>query len=71
MILDCFKNSLTNNIYIYTVVITVCLFVCPIITREPFDQFASNFDWGGKRTEMFLAWFRNSKLSGFTLIEKV
>ena len=26
-------------------VISVCLFVGPIITCEPFDRFASNFDW--------------------------
>ena len=26
-------------------VISVCLFVGSIITREPFDRFASNFDW--------------------------
>ena len=26
--------------------ISVCLFfVCPIITREPLDRFASNFNW--------------------------
>ena len=24
----------------------VCLFVFPIITQEPLDRFASNFDWG-------------------------
>jgi len=31
---------------IYKVVISVCLFVCPIITQEPLNRFASNFDWG-------------------------
>ena len=31
-------------IYIYKVVISVSLFVCPIITREPLDRFALNFD---------------------------
>ena len=33
-------------IFMYKVVISVCLFVCPIITHEPVDRFASNFDWG-------------------------
>jgi len=33
-------------IYIYKVVISVCLFVCPIITHEPLDRFASKFNWG-------------------------
>ena len=32
--------------YIYKDVISVCLFVCPIITQEPLDQFAANFDLG-------------------------
>jgi len=34
-------------IYIYKVVISVfvCLFVCPIITEEPLNRFASNFNW--------------------------
>ena len=27
--------------YIYKDVISVCLFICPIITHEPFDRFAS------------------------------
>ena len=33
-------------IYIHKVVISVCLFVCPIITQKPLDRFASSFDWG-------------------------
>ena len=33
------------HIYIYKVVISVCLFVCSIITQEPLNRFASNFDW--------------------------
>ena len=32
--------------YIYKVVISVCLFVCPIKTQETLDRFASNFNWG-------------------------
>ena len=36
----------TVILYIYKVVISVC----PIITREPLDGFASNFDWGTRET---------------------
>lgn len=36
-------------LYIYKVVISiclpVCLFECPIISNEPLDRFVSNFDW--------------------------
>ena len=32
--------------YIHQVVISVCLFACLIITQEPLDRFASNFDKG-------------------------
>ena len=51
------------SIYIHIVVIYVCLFVCllvcPIITREPFNRFSSNFDWElGRTMGMFLAWFK-------------
>ena len=43
----------------------VCLFVCPIITQEPLDWFASNLIWElGRAKKMFLAWFSDSKLSG-------
>ena len=52
-------------IYIYKVVISVCLFVFPIITQEPLDRFASNFDWGTWESRRnVLAWFRDSMLSG-------
>ena len=38
----------------FKVAISVCLFVCPIITQEPSNRFASNFDWGTLNTrEMF------------------
>jgi len=37
-----------SHIYIYKVVISVilsvCLFICPIITQEPLGSFALNFD---------------------------
>ena len=33
------------NLY-NTVEISVCSFVCLIITQEPHDRFASSFDWG-------------------------
>ena len=44
------------KISIYKVVISVCLLVCPIITHEPFNRFASNFDLWTKG--MFLGWFK-------------
>ena len=34
------------NLYIDRVVISVRLFVCPIITQEPLERFALNFDKG-------------------------
>ena len=38
--------------------ISVCLFGWPIITQEPPDRFASNFDWGMEfGITTFLAWF--------------
>ena len=45
-------NSETDNgqrwvpklVYIYKVVISVRMFVCPIITQDPLDRFASNFE---------------------------
>ena len=58
--------SLSNHL-IYKVVISVCL----IITWEPLDRFASNFDWGTRETHgNVLAWFWDPKLSGSTLIAK-
>ena len=67
MCFSCFQTSVLSRqtaqylqqVYIYKVVISVCLFVCPIITQEPMDHFASKFDWGN-----VLAWFGDSKLSG-------
>ena len=37
-------------LYNYEVVISVCLFVCPIITQKPLDRFALNFDRGTRET---------------------
>ena len=37
---------LKKNINMYKGVISVCLFVCPIITQEPLNRFASNLYWG-------------------------
>jgi len=45
--------------------------VFPIITHEPLDRFASNFDLGTRGTQKFKAWLKNSKLSWLTLKEKV
>ena len=36
-------------IFIYSIVISVYLFVCPIIPHEPQDRFTSNFDWGTRQ----------------------
>ena len=50
-------------IYIYKVV------GCPILTHEPLDRFASNFEWGTefrRTTLMFLTWLKNSNFSGLT-----
>ena len=33
-------------IYINKVGFSVCSFVCLIITQDPLERFASNFDWG-------------------------
>jgi len=35
---------------IYKVLISVYLFVFPIITQKPLDRFASNFDWGTRES---------------------
>ena len=45
--------------------------VFPIITHEPLDQFASNFDLGTRGTQKFKSWLKNSKLNWLTLREKV
>ena len=43
----------------------VWMFVYPIMTREPFDQIDSNLIGKlGRAMGMFLAWFKNVKLSG-------
>ncbi len=42
------NNKLGNFklIYTYKIVISVCLYGCPITAQEPLDRFALNFDWG-------------------------
>ena len=52
-------------ILIYIVIISVCLFVCPIITHEPLERFASNFDWGTRENP---GW--DSKFSWYILMWK-
>jgi len=49
------------KIYKYTVLISVCLFVFPIITQEPLDQFAKNFGWGTRENHRNVLW--DSKLN--------
>ena len=45
-------NKQTNRdhnfifIYLSLLSLSVCLYVCVIITQEPLDRFASNFDLG-------------------------
>ena len=38
------KQTDKTNLYIDKVVISVCLFVCPIITHKPLDRVASNLN---------------------------
>jgi len=59
-------------IYKCKVVISVCLFIYPIITHKHLHRFASNFNGELIRTTvMFLAWFWDSKLSGSTFKGKI
>ena len=41
-----------TRIQLYTPsrILSVCLFVCPIITHESLDRFVSTFDWGNTET---------------------
>ena len=55
-------------INICKVVFTVSLFVCPIITYEPHDRFASHFDLG--TTGIFLARLKSSNLEKVTYYRK-
>jgi len=65
------KKSCSEE-YIYNFEISVCLFVCPVITQEPLDRFVSILiEKLGKPTGMSLAWFKDSKLSVLTLIAKI
>ena len=51
-------------IYIYKVVISVCLFVCPIITQKPLGRFASNLIGElGRATEILLVGFEIISIS--------
>ena len=54
---------------IYKVVKVVCVFVCPIITRIPQDQFASNFDYETREPQEYsgleiLSWLGGSNFTG-------
>jgi len=44
------SRKFSSSIYIYKVVISGCLFVCPIINQETPDSFDSNFDWGTRES---------------------
>ena len=46
------EEEQVRSVYIYKVVISVsvCLFIFPIITKEPLDRFVSYFDWGTRET---------------------
>ena len=54
-------------IYLYKVVIYVCLFVWPIISQEPLNRFASNLNWGELCRTTSLAWLKRFKLNRLTL----
>ena len=55
-----------KNISIYLVEISVCLFKCSIITLEPLDQFALEYNGEfGRSMEMLLVWFKSARSSGF------
>ena len=43
-------------------VISICLFVCPIITQEPLDRFGLHFNRRtiGRTKVMIIAWFKIS-----------
>ena len=40
------KRMFPQSFKLNKVLISVCLFVCPIITHESLGRFSSNFDWG-------------------------
>ena len=65
------QYNLSLSESIYKVVISVCLFVHPIITQEPLNRFALNFDWGTREDhgDVF-SLVLDSKLSGSTFIGK-
>ena len=44
------------------------MFVCPIITHEPLDQFASNFDWGTRENHGIFLNVSNYKYTGQRLV---
>ena len=46
----------------------LCLTVCPIITQEPLDRFASSFDWGTLESHSNVI---NMVLPGMRKIDKI
>ena len=40
------RANVRESMYMYKVVISVCLFGCLIITNEPLDRFVPNYDLG-------------------------
>ena len=62
------RANVRESMYMYKVVISVCLFGCLIITNEPLDRFVPNYDLGNsvkprKCSKPGLK-IQNSKLSG-------
>ena len=52
------KEEIGRYIYAYKVVISVCLFVCPLITDNQLADLPQIFNEKfGRTTEMFLTWF--------------
>ena len=51
------RSACAGIIYIFKVVISVCLIICPIINHEPFDRLASSFNWGTRRPGKYFSRF--------------
>ena len=57
------------GIFLNKVVISVCLFVCPILTHEPLDWFDSEFDCG-TRENYGNEWFESRKIAKIVTLDQ-